>query len=86
MKAYAGNRDDESIGIEYNDVEIVCNEYELDILIDALKKFRNEIEDYRKSKKSGSGFAHMHFRDHDPEWNSSDADLVVYIDLNDHNV
>ena len=40
MKAYAGNRDDESNGIEYNDVEILCNEYELELLINGLIKLK----------------------------------------------
>ncbi len=84
MKVYAGNRDDENRGVEYNDIEILCNEYELEMLINSLKKFKNEIDDYRESNKSASGFAHMHFRDNNPKWNNSDADLVVYVDLNNN--
>lgn len=84
MKVYAGNRDDENRGIEYNDVEILCNEYELEMLINSLKKFENEIDDYRESNKSALGFAHMHFRDNNPKWNDGDADLVVYVDLNNN--
>lgn len=82
MKAYAGNRDDESNGIEYNDVEILCNEYELELLINGLIKLKKEIGEYRIKGGSGSGFTHLHFRDVNPKWNNSDADLVVYVDLN----
>ena len=48
MKAYAGNRDDESNGIEYNDVEILCNEYELELLINGLIKLKKEIDEHYK--------------------------------------
>ena len=82
MKAYAGNRDDESNGIEYNDVEILCNEYELELLINGLIKLKKEIDEYRIKGGSVSGFTHLHFRDVNPKWNNSDADLVVYVDLN----
>ena len=84
MKVYAANRDDDNKGTEYNDVEILCNEYELEMLINALEKFKEEIDAYRQSEKSVSGFTHMHFRDNNPKWNNSDADLVVYVDLNNN--
>ena len=82
MKAYAGNRNDDKEGNEYNDVEILCNEYELELLINGLAKLKKEIEEYRLKNGVVSGFTHMHFRDINPRWNNNDADLVIYVDLN----
>lgn len=65
-------------------IEIICNKDELNILVDALLKFRLEIEHYVKLNKDKTdlGITHMHYQDYDKKARESATDIVFYVDLN----
>ena len=67
-----------------SNIEIVCNKDELNILVDALLKFRLEIEHYVKLNKDKTdlGITHMHYQDYDKKTKESATDIVFYVDLN----
>lgn len=82
MKAYAGEIDKESV-IECSEVDLMCNKAELDELIAALIKFREEINIYIQNNEACTklGITHMHYQDNTRMWNDDDTDIVVYVDL-----
>ena len=82
MKAYVGESDKESV-IECVEVDLLCNRTELNELINALIKFREEINVYVENNKACTelGVTHMHYQDNARTWNGDDTDIVVYVDL-----
>lgn len=69
---------------ESSNIEILCNKDELNILVDALLKFRLEIKHYVKLNKDKTdlGITHMHYQDYDKKAKESATDIVFYVDLN----
>ena len=82
MKAYTGELNKDTI-IECEEVNLLCNITELDELITALVKFREDIKIYVKKSKTCSelGITHMHYQDNSKTWTKDDTDIVVYVDL-----
>lgn len=68
---------------ENSKIEIVFNREELNILVDALLKFRLNIEHYVKLNKDKAdlGITHMHYQDYNKKAKESDMDIVFYVDL-----
>lgn len=78
MKIYA-----EEIG-ETDRVEVLLNHQELKELLEALRSFEKEIEQYKRknSGKEDLGFTHLHFIDSCPIGKNSKTDIVFYVDMN----
>jgi hypothetical protein len=80
MKIYtAKNREAKS------SVEMSLSHNELKNLIDALSKFEDNIQQFKAKyeSKDNLGFTHLHLKDCGLIDESSKADVVFYIDLND---
>lgn len=66
-------------------VEVLITHEELKILIDSLAEFESKINQYKIANKDKEdlGFTHLHFKDCNKICESSQSDLVFYVDLNE---
>lgn len=71
--------------IETDSVEILLSYHELKELINSLKKFENEVCQFKtKNKDTGvSGFTHLHLTDCGLIDKNSKSDVVFYLNLNE---
>lgn len=79
MKIYTSNN-------TANDgVEILLNYQELKKLINSLKNFEEEVNQFKtKNKEAESfGFTHLHFKDCGLIDQKSKSDIVLYLNLNE---
>ena len=79
VKIYTANN------TENNSVEILLNYQELKKLINSLKKFEDEVNQFKTKNKEveGLGFTHLHLRDCGLIDENSKSDIVLYLNLNE---
>ena len=79
MKIYTANN------TETDSVEILLNYQELKKLINSLKKFEDEVKQFKTKNKEaeGLGFTHLHLKDCGLIDNNSKSDIVLYLNLNE---
>lgn len=79
MKIYSSDN------TETDSVEIVLNYHELKELVNSLKKFEDEVCQFKtKNKDTGvSGFTHLHLKDCGLIDKNSKSDVVFYLNLNE---
>ena len=79
MKVYTANN------IETDSVEILLNYQELKKLINSLKKFEDEVNQFQTKNKEaeGLGFTHLHLKDCGLIDKNSKSDIVFYLNLNE---
>ena len=79
MKVYTANN------IETDSVEILLNYQELKKLINSLKKFEDEVNQFKTKNKEaeGLGFTHLHLKDCGLIDKNSKSDIVLYLNLNE---
>lgn len=79
VKVYTANN------IETDSVEILLNYQELKKLINSLKKFEDEVNQFKTKNKEaeGLGFTHLHLKDCGLIDKNSKSDIVLYLNLNE---
>lgn len=79
MKIYTANN------TETDSVEILINYQELKELINSLKKFEDEVNQFKTKNKEaeGLGFTHLHLKDCGLIDENSKSDIVLYLNLNE---
>lgn len=79
MKIYTTNN------TETDSVEILLNYQELKKLINSLKKFEDEVNQFKTKNKEteGLGFTHLHLKDCGLIDKNSKSDIVLYLNLNE---
>ena len=79
MKIYTANN------TETDSVEILLNYQELKKLINSLKKFEDEVKQFKTKNKEaeGLGFTHLHLKDCGLIDENSKSDIVLYLNLNE---
>lgn len=79
MKIFTANN------TENDSVEILLNCKELKKLVNSLKKFENEVSQFKMNNKGaeGGGFTHLHLKDCGLIDKDSKSDLVFYLNLNE---
>ena len=79
MKIYTANN------TETDSVEILLNYQELKKLINSLKKFEDEVKQFKTKNKEaeGLGFTHLHLKDCGLIDKKSKSDIVLYLNLNE---
>lgn len=79
MKIYTANN------TETDSVEILLNYQELKKLINSLKKFEDEVKQFKTKNKEaeGLGFTHLHLKDFGLIDKNSKSDIVLYLNLNE---
>ncbi len=70
---------------ETDSVEILLNYQELKKLINSLKKFEDEVNQFKTQNKEaeGLGFTHLHLKDCGLIDKNSKSDIVFYLNLNE---
>lgn len=70
---------------ETDSVEILLNYQELKKLINSLKKFEDEVKQFKTKNKEaeGLGFTHLHLKDCGLIDKNSKSDIVLYLNLNE---
>lgn len=77
MKIYTANsKKDDS-------VEILLNYQELKKLINSLKRFADEVNQFKTKNKEAEGFTHLHFKDCGLIDQNNKSDIVLYLNLNE---
>ena len=79
MKVYTANN------TETDSVEILLNYQELKKLINSLKKFEDEVNQFKTKNKEaeGLGFTHLHLKDCGLIEKDSKSDIVLYLNLSE---
>ena len=79
MKIYTANN------TETDSVEILLNYQELKKLINSLKNFEKEVNQFKTKNKEaeGLGFTHLHLKDCGLIDQKSKSDIVLYLNLNE---
>lgn len=79
MKIYTANN------TETDSVEILLNYQELKKLINSLKKFEDEVNQFKTKNKEaeGLGFTHLHLKDCGLIDKNSKSDIVLYLNLSE---
>ena len=79
VKIYTANN------TETDSVEILLNYQELKELINSLKKFEDEVNQFKTKNKEaeGLGFTHLHLKDCGLIDENSKSDIVLYLNLNE---
>lgn len=79
MKIYTANN------IEADSVEILLNYHELKKLVNSLKKFEDEVNQFKtkNNNKEDLGFTHLHLKDCGLIDKNSKSDIVFYLNLNE---
>ena len=79
MEIYTANN------TETDSVEILLNYQELKKLINSLKKFEDEVKQFKTKNKEaeGLGFTHLHLKDCGLIDKNSKSDIVLYLNLNE---
>ena len=79
LKIYTANN------TEADSVEILINYQELKNLINSLKKFENEVNQFKTKNKEKEelGFTHLHLKDCGLIEKNSKSDIVLYLNLNE---
>ena len=79
MKIYTANN------TETDSIEILLNYQELKTLINSLKKFEDEVNQFKtKNKEAESlGFTHLHLKECGLIDKNSKSDIVLYLNLNE---
>ena len=79
MKIYTTNN------TETDSVEILLNYQELKKLINSLKNFEEEVNQFKTKNKEaeGLGFTHLHLKDCGLIDQKSKSDIVLYLNLNE---
>ena len=79
VKIYTANN------TETDSVEILLNYQELKELINSLKKFEDEVNQFKTKNKEAErlGFTHLHLKDCGVTDKNSNSDIVFYLDLNE---
>ena len=79
VKIYTANN------TETDSVEILINYQELKELINSLKKFEDEVNQFKTKNKEaeGLGFTHLHLKDCGLIDENSKSDIVLYLNLNE---
>ena len=79
MKIYTAN------GTEPDSIEISLNYKELKKMINSLKKFKDEVDQFKTKHKDEvvHGFTHLHFKDCGLMDEDSKSDIVLYLNLNE---
>lgn len=83
MKLYtANNTETDSVD---DSVEILLNYQELKKLINSLKKFEDEVNQFKAKNKESEdlGFTHLHFKDCGLIDQNSKSDIVLYLNLSE---
>ncbi len=62
-------------------IEILLNYQELKDLVNSLKKFEDEVNQFKNN--NGVGFTHLHLKDCGLIDENSNSDVVLYINLNE---
>ena len=68
---------------ENDSVEILLNCQELKKLINSLKRFADEVNQFKTKNKVAEGFTHLHFKDCGLIDQNSRSDIVLYLNLNE---
>ena len=70
---------------ETDSVEILLNYQELKKLINSLKKFEDEVNQFKTKNKEAEGlsFTHLHLKDCGLIDKNSISDIVLYLNLNE---
>jgi len=70
---------------ENDSVEILLDYQELKKLINSLKKFEDEVNQFKTKNKEAEnlGFTHLHFKDCGLIDQNSKSDIVLYLNLNE---
>lgn len=79
MKIYNANN------IETDSVEILLNYKELKKMVKILKKFENDVNQFKTKNKvtEGLGFTHLHLKDFGLTDKNSKSDIIIYLNLNE---
>lgn len=79
MKIYTANN------TETDSVEILLNYQELKELINSLKKFEDEVNQFKTKNKEaeGLGFTHLHLKDCGLIDENCKSDIVLYLNLDE---
>ena len=79
MKIYTTNN------TETDSVEILLNYQELKKLVNSLKNFEDEVNQFKTENKDaeGLGFTHLHLKDCGLIDKNSKSDIVLYLNLNE---
>ncbi len=79
VKIYTANN------TETDSVEILLNYQELKELINSLKKFEDEVNQFKTKNKEaeGLGFTHLHLKDCGLIDENSKSDIVLYLNLDE---
>ena len=79
VKIYTANN------TESDSIEILLNDQELKKLINSLKKFEDEVTQFKTKNKEAAGlvFTHLHLKDCGLIDKNSKSDLVLYLNLNE---
>ena len=79
VKIYTANH------TETDSVEILLNYQELKKLINSLKKFEYEVNQFKTKNKEaeGLGFTHLHLKDCGLIDKNNKTDIVLYLNLNE---
>ena len=79
MKIYTTNN------TETDSVEILLNYQELKKLVNSLKDFEDEVNQFKTENKDaeGLGFTHLHLKDCGLIDKNSKSDIVLYLNLNE---
>ena len=83
MKIYTANNTETDCVDD--SVEILLNYQELKKLINSLKKFEDEVNQFKAKNKEAEdlGFTHLHFKDCGLIDQNSKSDIVLYLNLNE---
>ena len=70
---------------ETDSVEILLNYQELKKLVNSLKNFEDEVNQFKTENKDaeGLGFTHLHLKDCGLIDKNSKSDIVLYLNLNE---
>lgn len=79
VKIYTANN------TETDSVEILLNYQELKELLNSLKKFEDEVNQFKTKNKEaeGLGFTHLHLKDCGLIDENSKSDIVLYLNLDE---
>ena len=79
MKIYTANN------TETDSVEILLNYQELKKMVNSLKKFEDEVTQFKTKNKDaeGLGFTHLHLKDCGLVDKNSKTDIVLYLNLSE---
>lgn len=79
MKIYTENN------TEADSVEILLNYQELKKLVNSLKKFEDEVSQFKKKSNDTKdlGFTHLHIKDCGLIDENSKSDIILYLNLNE---